>query len=93
MMGRLRGPRKVGGLVPAAEQERRALEWLRRQPAGALSAPSCVAGAIWPDHRMRAQGAAFAAGPVLARLKARGLVGWTAEYRAGRAVWWGWFAC
>ena len=69
--------RRVPEAVPRAECERRALDAL--SPTRAMNAAT-IAGHIWPEHSMTAQGAALAAGGILGRMRSRGLV---ERYRSG----------
>lgn len=55
----------------------RAMLFLGRYTARQPSAASLVADAIWPEHRMTAQGAGGAASRVLKALEKDGRVRWT----------------
>lgn len=65
------------------EVERRAIESLGNYWPRVASS---VADHIWPNHKMRAQGAGGAAARVLARLRKRGLVAWVCRQSGS----WGW---
>lgn len=68
----------------------RALDYLEKHRFQLLPA-STVAGAIWPDNAMKAQGAGAAASRILKRLEAEGRTRWTVRHDAnGKAVSWGW---
>lgn len=67
--------------VPIDVAEIRAIRALMLTPVPS----SYVADHIWPDHRMRAQGAGAAASRVLKRLEKQGLAKWTHNGRN-----WGW---
>lgn len=54
-----------------------------------LVAASSIAGAIWPDSEMKAQGAGAAASRILKRLEADGRARWTVR-GSGRNQHWGW---
>lgn len=58
--------------------EARALAALRATPLPAAT----IADAIWPDHRMKQQGAGAAASRILKGLEQRGLARWTSSRRA-----------
>jgi len=57
---------------------------------GTPKAPSTVADAIWPAHRMSRQGAAFAASPILRTLERQGLALWVRQGGYGTPRRWGW---
>ena len=67
--------------VPIATAEIRALQALLKTPLPA----SYVAAWIWPDHKMKPQGAGAAASRVLKRLEAQGCARWVSD-----GVRWGW---
>lgn len=64
--------RRVQDRVPEDDQDCIALAALPPASKTHGLAPSRVADYIWPEHGMSSQGAALAAGRVLARLRARG---------------------
>lgn len=68
--------------VPLDECKRRALSVLSRRPMGA----QWVAHAIWPGHKMKAQGAGAAASRILKHLERERKARWHSE-RDGP---WGW---
>ena len=69
--------RRVAERVPREECERRVLAALyRMRPMNAAT----VADYIWPDHGMKPQAAALAAGGILGRMRSRGLV---SHYKGG----------
>jgi len=77
--------------VPLDEAKRRAVAF-----GQTLSYPepaSSFAEAIWPGHRMTAQGAGAAASRILKALEKEGRAGWTPGYdRASSRTRWGWWA-
>lgn len=88
----MKGKNKRAGIarVPFATASADILSYMRKHPRR-LCAPSELAGAVWPGHTMRAQGAAFAIGPTLAKLQKAGKIGWACDRDAkGDALWWGW---
>lgn len=74
--------RRVKIKVPREEAIRRVLEWGKGRGLFHTNEPANI---IWPEAEFRAQGAAAAAGRVLAEMKKRGLVVW--ERTANN---WGW---
>jgi hypothetical protein len=75
--------------VSYEEAKTRVLDYLRAHQT--TRPPSMIAHAIWPDHKMRPQGAAFAASAILFRMKEEGLVYWTSEETSGgHRLGWGW---
>ena len=67
-----------------ATAQARALAALkRRKPEPA----SYIAGFIWPDHSMKAQGAGAAASRILKRLQDQGKARWRHDADTGK---WGW---
>lgn len=59
--------------------KRRALSYLLsrfKQRPGQFSGASAIAGVIWPNHQMKAQGAGAAASRILRRMTKDGLVRW-----------------
>ncbi len=63
--------------VSYAEARRRALVTLSHRKPLDLVPAWLVAAAIWPNHRLRAQGAGGAASRILRRMQDEGLVRWT----------------
>lgn len=57
--------------VTLDEALKRLTEFRATEPFGRLYAPNCLAGIIWPGHRMQSQGAGAAATRVLKKLGAR----------------------
>lgn len=76
--------------VPIAEAKARALAYLHSHAIGFSAKPvpaAWVARAIWPNHKMKSQGAGAAASRVLKHLERDGLAKWSSN-RNG----WGWCA-
>lgn len=67
--------------VPYDIAKARALGKLTRSPIPAAT----IADAIWPDNKMKAQGAGGAASRILRRMEKEGLVRWASNER-----FWGW---
>lgn len=67
--------------VPYEEAKRRALTVLTSEPRPAAT----IADVIWPDNKMKAQGAGGAASRILRRMQDEGLAKWTSTDRR-----WGW---
>ena len=66
--------------VPYEESKRRAIEYLR---AHATTRPAhMIACAIWPEHKMKSQGAGGAASRILRLMAKENLVRWTCETTA-----------
>lgn len=63
--------------------EKRALSALSRQNGKPLPA-NWVADSIWPDHKMKPQGAGAAASRILKRLEKKGRVRWTCVAHVGQ---------
>lgn len=74
----------TGPTVPYEEACRRLLAKLPPSHSRAPWPASACADVIWPGHRMRAQGAAFAAGKILHRMQADGLIRWVWITDTGR---------
>lgn len=70
--------------VDMATAESRALAALKKRE---LVPASYIAGFIWPDHSMKAQGAGAAASRILKRLSDQGKARWRSDRGTGR---WGW---
>jgi len=73
-----------GDPVPVEECKRRALDFGRGQ--NRLLPASSFAEAVWPGHRMKAQGAGAAASRILKLLAKEGKAGWSSD-----GSWWGWW--
>jgi hypothetical protein len=73
--------------VPYELAKERVLAYLRKSRS--LEGPARIAEEIWPGHKMRAQGAGFAATAILLKMKKEGLVRRSYE-KFGKYTVWGW---
>jgi hypothetical protein len=74
--------------VPLGLAKARALACLEANRGKGVLPAHCVAAVIWPEHRMKSQGAGAAASRILKHLEKEGKARWY-----GDAAGWGWLVC